>query len=157
MADDRSADRRTLADKLNHLFRTVRPRGGKEYSNNEVATAIGVSGTYIGQLKSGVRTNPTKSTIEGIAEFFGVDPAYFFDDSVADQIDANLELLVRLRDAGVTRAAARLVGLSPDMRELADTFLAQLETVQGLQTKATQQPGEEDVPPAGAAEPEAGR
>jgi transcriptional regulator with XRE-family HTH domain len=156
MADDRSTGRRTLADKLNHLFETVPAPNGGRFSNNEVANAIGVSGTYIGQLKSGKRNNPTKRHMEDIAEFFGVDPAYFFDDSVTDQIDANLALLVRLRDAGVTNLAARLVGLPSDMREVADTFLKQLEAVQGRRNKpTTQPPGEEEVPPAGTAEPEA--
>ena len=142
---------RTLAEKLHFLFRTVRSPEGREYSNNEVAAAVGVSGTYIGQLRKGLRDNPTKETIEGIARFFLVDPAYFFDDKVTDQWDKRLALLVRLRDAGATNVAARLVGLSPDMLDVADTFLKQLETVQGLRKEAADQPhGEEDTPPAGA-------
>jgi ESX-1-secreted protein regulator len=152
-----STPRRTLAQKLEHLFRTVHPRG-REYSNNEVADAVGVSGTYIGQLRKGLRDNPTKDTIEGIAEFFRVDPAYFFDDEVTDQWDKRLQLLVRLRDAGATNVAARLVGLPPDMLEVADTFLQQLEAVEGLRKEAAATPpGEHDTPPAGAGEPEGDR
>jgi transcriptional regulator with XRE-family HTH domain len=136
MAEDRSTGRRTLADKLNHLFKTVRGRDGEPYSNNEVATAIGVSGTFIGQLRNGKRDNPTKRVIEDLAEVFGVDPAYFFDDSVADQIDARLALLVRLRDAGVTNVAARLVGLSPGSLEAANSMLEQLRALEGLSDQA---------------------
>jgi ESX-1-secreted protein regulator len=160
MAEDSTAGstpRRTLAQKLEHLFRTVHPRG-REYSNNEVADAVGVSGTYIGQLRKGLRDNPTKDTIEGIAEFFRVDPAYFFDDDVTDQWDKRLQLLVRLRDAGATNVAARLVGLPPDMLEVADTFLQQLEAVEGLRKEAAgTPPDEQDTSPAGAGEPEGDR
>jgi transcriptional regulator with XRE-family HTH domain len=153
------AGRRTFADKLNHLFEVVRSRSGQEYSNNEVAAAVGVSGTYIGQLRKGVRDNPTKRHIEGIANFFGVDPAYFFEDDVTDRIDKRLALLVRLREAGATNVAARLVGLSPKMLEVADSFLEQLGAVEDLRKDTARQPppAEAAPPEAGAADPEAGR
>jgi transcriptional regulator with XRE-family HTH domain len=145
---DGSTERRTLADKLNHLFETVHPRGRAPYSNNEVAAAMGVSGTYIGQLRKGLRDNPTKRHIEGIAAFFGVDPAYFFDDEVTDRIDQRLALLVRLRDAGATNVAARLVGLSPGMLEVADSFLSHLREVEGLRD-GTSEEETGGPPPAG--------
>src|SRR5918912_4151596 len=110
----------TLADKLDRLFKTVRPRDGGEFTFEEVAEGIRrrggptISATYIWQLRKGLRDNPTKRHLEALADFFGVSPAYFFDDAAAERIDAELALLAALRDAPVRRLALRASGLSPD-------------------------------------------
>jgi transcriptional regulator with XRE-family HTH domain len=117
MAKARQPPRRTLAEKLDHLFAVVHPRRG-EYSYEEVATAIRdrggptISATYLWQLRKGLRDNPTKKHLEALAGFFGVSPAYFFDDEAAQRIDAELALLATLRDAGVRHVALRASGLS---------------------------------------------
>lgn len=150
---------RSLAQKLEHLFQTVHPPGRGPYSNNEVAAAVGdVSGTYIWQLRKGLRTNPTKRHIEALAEFFKVDPAYFFDDAEADKIDERLALLATLRDAGARKVAARLVGLSPGSLEVVSSMLAQLRGLEGLPDETTEQPpAEGDTPEADAGESEGAR
>jgi len=110
----------TLAEKLNHLFAAVHPAGRGPYSNEEVAAAIqdragpSISGTYIWLLRKGQRDNPTKKHLEALAEFFGVPPAYFFDDDTAAQLRAELDLLAALRDASVRDIALRAAELSPD-------------------------------------------
>ncbi len=96
---DQTAGGRKLADKLDHLFRSVHPRGRGEYTYAEVAKAIEdrggptVSATYIWQLRKGRRDNPTKRHLEALADFFGVRPAYFFDDAEAERTDARLREL----------------------------------------------------------------
>src|SRR3954454_4461418 len=111
--------KRDLAAKVDHLFRTVRPRGGGEYSFEDVAEAIRakggptISATYLWQLRKGKRDNPTKRHLEALAGFFGVPPAYFFDDASAERIHAELALLSVLRDAPVRQIALRATGLSP--------------------------------------------
>jgi transcriptional regulator with XRE-family HTH domain len=110
----------TLAEKLNHLFAAVHPAGRGPYSNEEVAAAIqdrggpSISGTYIWLLRKGQRDNPTKKHLEALADFFGVPPAYFFDDDTAAQLVAQLDLLAALRDASVREIALRMAELSPD-------------------------------------------
>src|SRR6266487_180714 len=107
---------RTLSDKLNHLFLTVHPAGRGPYSNEEVASAVRdtggptVSATYIWQLRKGLRDNPTKKHLEALADFFGVSPAYFFDDAESERIADRLALLAMLRDAGARQLAARAAG-----------------------------------------------
>jgi transcriptional regulator with XRE-family HTH domain len=91
----------TLADKINYLFATVRPRGvGKrEYSNEDVAVAIGrvsgvtISQSYIWQLRKGKKDNPTLKHLQALADFFGVPAAYFFDNEVADRVNVQLQAL----------------------------------------------------------------
>jgi len=85
MTDVGPARRRTLAEKIDRLFQTVHPADG-EYTHEEVASAIReaggptISGSYLWQLRKGVRDNPTMRHLEALSEFFGVPPAYFFDE-----------------------------------------------------------------------------
>ncbi|MGW4058133.1 helix-turn-helix domain-containing protein [Amycolatopsis sp. NPDC004747] len=129
---------RTLAAKIDHLFRTVRPRSGKEYSFEEVAEAIRgsdgatISATYLWQLRKGVRDNPTRRHLEALARFFGVPPAYFFDESTATQVDAELALLAALRDASVRQIALRASGLSPKTLNAITQLVESAREIEGL-------------------------
>ncbi len=122
------ADGPTLAQKLDRLFATVHPAGRGPYSNAEVAAALQreggptVSATYLWQLRKGLRDNPTKGHLEALARFFGVNPGYFFDDTSAEDIDAQLAVLAAVRDAGVRAIALRSAGLS-------ETSLAAIRTM----------------------------
>ena len=92
-----------------------------------------ISATYVWQLRKGLRDNPTKNHIEALAGFFGVPPAYFFDEDTAAQIDAELELLAAIRDANVRSLALRAQGLSP---ESLDTIAEMIERVRKLRRPA---------------------
>ncbi|MEV3860034.1 helix-turn-helix transcriptional regulator [Streptomyces sp. NPDC050095] len=92
----------SLADRLNHLFLTVRPEAGREFSNEHVAVSIRqrgvtISQSYIWQLRKGIKTNPTLKHLEALAEFFGVPVAYFVDDETSSRVEAQLELLAEAR------------------------------------------------------------
>jgi transcriptional regulator with XRE-family HTH domain len=127
----------TLADKINHLFDTVRRDDGTRYSNDEVAARLGaedggtkISGSYVWMLRNGKRDNPTKKHLEFLAKFFSVSPAYFFDDVQSEKIAEELQLLRALADSGVKQIATRLGGLSADnLTHIA----AIIETIRGIE------------------------
>jgi len=135
-----------LSKKLDHLFRTVRRPDGGEYSFEEVADGIRskggatITGVYVWQLRSGKRTNPTKTTLEALADFFGVSPAYFFDDDAAKRVDAQLELLSAMRDAHVSQIALRAFGLSENTLRSIAGIIENARQIEGL-------PGAESPPP----------
>lgn len=110
----------TLAAKIDALFRAVRRPNREQYSHEEVAKACreatgeSFSATYLWQLRTGRRDNPTKRHLEVLAQFFQVPVAYFFDDEQGAAITKELELLTALRDAGVRNIALRAVNLSPE-------------------------------------------
>ena len=119
--------RRTLAQRLDHLFNTVRRPDGQEYTNEFVANAVSAKGvtisqSYIWQLRKQKKDNPTLKHLQALADFFGVPPAYFFDDAVADRIDDRIEALrVERERLSETNGDARLMAmrageLSPDRR-----------------------------------------
>ncbi|MFG3288323.1 XRE family transcriptional regulator [Streptomyces sp. NPDC048179] len=110
----------SLADKIDALFRIVRRPNREQFSHEEVARACreatgeSFSATYLWQLRTGRRDNPTKRHLEALAQFFDVPVAYFFDDDQGAAIARELELLGALRDAGVRSVALRAVNLSPE-------------------------------------------
>lgn len=128
----------SFAERLDHLFRTVHPQGRGEYSYREVARGIEdhggprISASYIHALRSGAKDNPTMRAVEGLATFFGVPIAYFFDDSQAQRINDELELLTALRDAGVRQIALRAVGLPPEGLESIRQMVELARNVSGL-------------------------
>lgn len=120
MPDSEDLAGTTLAGKIDRLFRIVRRADREQYSHEEVARACreatgdSFSATYLWQLRTGRRDNPTKRHLEALAQFFQVPVAYFFDDGEGAQIAAELRLLGALRDAGVRSVALRAVNLSPE-------------------------------------------
>ncbi|RKT19157.1 helix-turn-helix protein [Streptomyces sp. 1114.5] len=120
MAPEPGAPAPTLAERIDRLFQTIRRPSHEPYSNEEVARACreasgeSFSATYLWQLRTGRRDNPTKRHLEALAQFFQVPPAYFFDDGLSEQIAEELALLGALRDAGVREVALRAVTLSPE-------------------------------------------
>jgi transcriptional regulator with XRE-family HTH domain len=115
-----SGHRRTLAERLEHLFQTVHEAGRREYTNEEVSAAIArdqgerISASYLWYLRTGQRDNPTFRHLNALATFFGVPAAYFFDDAKSEQVEAELALLAAMRDAGVRDVALRAAGLSSE-------------------------------------------
>jgi transcriptional regulator with XRE-family HTH domain len=114
----------SIAEKLDRLFRQASPAGrAAEPSYMAVAEAIradqgvSISHTYIWQLRTGKRDNPTVQHLTALARFFGVPVAYFLDDEQTRRVDGQLELLRTLRDAGVTEIALRAADVSPRGRD----------------------------------------
>jgi transcriptional regulator with XRE-family HTH domain len=138
---DGGTRQRSLAEKLDHLFETVHPARG-EYTHQQVADAIEdaggptISATYLWQLRNGKRDNPTMRHLEALSGFFGVPPTYFFDDDTAERIDAELELLVSLRDASVRQLALRASGLSEDSLGALVDMVERVRKLEGLPDEA---------------------
>jgi transcriptional regulator with XRE-family HTH domain len=132
----------SFAGKLNHLFETVHPAGRGPYSNEEVATLIRdqggptISATYIWLLRKGQRDNPTVKHVEALSGFFGVPPAYFFDDDTAAAVDAELEVLIAMKDLGVQKVALRAAGLSARSLESIAEIIDRVRELEGLQRQS---------------------
>lgn len=68
-------------------------------------------------LRMGVKDDPTKRHLEGLAGFSGVPPAYFLGQALAERDEAGPELLATLRDPQVRPLARWAAGLSPLARQ----------------------------------------
>jgi transcriptional regulator with XRE-family HTH domain len=142
MAEDPKSRGGRLAQRLDRLFRTVHSPGEKEYSNDTVAEAIRaagvprVSGSYLQQLRNGVKDNPSTRLLEALADFFGVKTKYFFEDEEEAQVDLGVAVLTRLLEVDAFDIAARLADLSADSRELVRQLVDHLAQLKGLPTAA---------------------
>jgi len=114
-----SSQGNVLADRLERLFETVHPADRGPYSLREAAAAINdtagetiISATYLSQLRSGQRTEPSHSRLVAIARFFGVGVDYFSDAIPAEDASRQAEVAAAMRNAGIRQLALRAHGLS---------------------------------------------
>jgi len=127
-----------LADKIDDLFRSTHPQDRGPYSVEEVAASLvkrggpTISGTYIWQLRTGKRDNPTKKHLEALAEFFDVPAAYFFDGSPPETLDAELDNLVAMRGSGSADIALRVSGLEASSMAVVRGLVDELRRAHGL-------------------------
>lgn len=114
-----AAEPSELSIKLNKLFDIMRRPTQPVLSNAAAAeairakTGVSISAAYLWQLRTGVKSNPTVAHLRAIARFFGVAPSYLIDPGIDPDIDAQLNLLEAMRDAGVRDLAVRASGLTP--------------------------------------------
>lgn len=137
-------ERPSLADKIERLFATMHPASRGPYSLQEVSDSIreqygvSISVNQLWELRRGKKTNPRKDQLEALARFFRVPITYFFDDKgISDEIDAELELLGAMRDAGVKNIALRATELTPEGRRI---IAAMIEEMRRLQVEAQPRP-----------------
>jgi transcriptional regulator with XRE-family HTH domain len=119
MPDDAPRPDGLLASRLDLLFRTVHPAGRGPYTPAEVAAVINasegaetISATYLWQLKTGRRDNPTYKHLIALARFFDVSPTFFFPDSETQRGEVPAEVKLALRDDSIRQIALRAAGLS---------------------------------------------
>ncbi|MEV4738744.1 helix-turn-helix domain-containing protein [Streptomyces sp. NPDC049555] len=132
---------KTFAELLEHLFQEIHPPGRGSYTNAEVAEAItkaaanggkGISASAIAQLRNGQKRNPMMSTIKALADFFGVEPGYFFDQAAKERTEAEIALVAAMRDQDVRRVALRAKGLSGNSLSMVTALIEQARSLEGL-------------------------
>lgn len=157
---DSTSRGRTLAEKLNYLFSMVTPEDkDREYSVREAAARMRELGTdispsHLSELRRGIKANPTLRTLKGLADFFQIPVTYFFDDgSVADEVAAELELRVAMRDAAVRDVAFRITGLPEQHRAAIYRLLTGVVHEYGYPTAGDGSPSATDRAAESPAEP----
>jgi transcriptional regulator with XRE-family HTH domain len=139
MAGKPHREKALLADRLDHLFRTVHPRDRGPYTPAEVAETINkaagekaISSTYVWQLRTGRRDNPTQRHLSALAAFFGVSPMYFFSNAEAARDAIPPELITALKDGGVREMALRAAGLSDRSLQAIRDMIESARAVEGM-------------------------
>lgn len=139
----------TFAERLTTARETIRRADGKMHTLEEIAEGVRTytgdtcSKQYIGDLLSGKYTAPTRTKIEGLANFFGLPPGYFFNDGLSAQMQEDLKLGAALREAGVRGLATRMLEVDPAKRE---TIIKMLNEIH--QTDDVAHTGDTDQKPA---------
>jgi transcriptional regulator with XRE-family HTH domain len=135
---EQRATPKTFAEKLQFLLDAVRHPSGREYNLTEIAEAINAQGQYqisrgyLSALKEGKKTTPSRQCVEAIASFFGVPPAYFYDEQTARWVEEEIRLVAALRNSPVRHISLEAFGLSESsLRVLAET-IRHLRRLEGL-------------------------
>jgi len=145
-SENAAAEPSELSIKLNKLFDIMHKASQPPLSNAAAAeaitekTGVSISAAYLWQLRNGMKTNPTVTHLRAIAQFFGVAPSYLVDPGIDPDIDAQLNLLEAMRDAGVRDLAMRASGLTP---QALNSLAAMVDHARQLeQLPPVQTPGE---------------
>lgn len=131
--EDGAGPQGNLAQKMTHLLSTVHPKGREPYSLREAAALINeaarddvISHSYLGQLRSGKRDNPTMRQLDVLSAFFGVPVSYFFDEEASQRGAEGVEMAIAIRDPDVRDLALSAAGLSAvslkALRSMTDTL-----------------------------------
>ncbi len=117
---------RTIAERLNWLFEQIKPgvdelspgdKPGREYTNQEIANKINddpsspttISRQQISKMRNGGAEDPRMGHCAALSRVFGVDPAFFVEDEIADGVRRDLAHILQLRELGVREVALRTV------------------------------------------------
>lgn len=135
----RDAAAGSFAERLQYLCQND-PRG--PLSDNQVAAMLVEAGlptasnTYVWQLRTGRRDNPTKRQIEGFATLFGVPVKYFYEEDTAGVVNKLLGMLNTVKHRGVTaeQLHKQLTALTQLLESgvTAEQVITQLETLHRL-------------------------
>ena len=119
-------DTNNFALRLKRLFREKTKPDGKPYSQAEVLEGLHgvVTRVYLWKLRNGRASNPSMQVVNGLADFFGVDPGYFFE---IDELQAGFLQNNLAREIGI-----RAVALKPQEQQM---VLFVIEAIQKSQKK----------------------
>jgi ESX-1-secreted protein regulator len=140
MGENSDAPKGLLASRLEHLFQTTRGDDGQPLSAADVAAAINaaagghvIGATYVWQLKTGRRANPTYKHLLALSRFFGVPPTYFFDEADLERGATPPDVAAALRDDDVREIALRAAGLSERTLKALRAMIDSARTMEGVQ------------------------
>lgn len=110
----------SFAARLNHLFEEKRKPNGDRYSKKEVIeSSPALSRVILWRLETGQSLKPSYEVVKALADFFGVQPGYFFESSEtndettkADPQEEALESV--LRNYGLSREELKAILLMID-------------------------------------------
>jgi transcriptional regulator with XRE-family HTH domain len=116
----------SIAAKLSQLFDEHRKPDGRPFTNTDIIRALGrggharISPSYLSELRTGKKGNPSIWTVKALADFFGEPLDYFVRDrSVPTEPPKTLpaaatlsEQIDPLRDEAARRIVARALALS---------------------------------------------
>lgn len=122
---------RTLAEKLNHLVDVVHPPDRGPFTLEELVAGIRASGGSVSRanlnsLRLGRRDNPSRSTLEDLARFFGVSVSYLVDDPHPEVTPDEHELLLIIRRAEIHGLIREIGRLRPETRQALDRVVVNL-------------------------------
>lgn len=126
-----------FAARLDDLFSRPREPGWAPPTNRAVAIALtargyAVSAPYLSQLRSGQRANPSPRIVAALADFFGVDPGYFYGPAAGEPAPQDLVLVSWLRGEPMRTLLTHAYHVPAESLDLLLRFTEILRASEGL-------------------------
>ncbi|MEU6559610.1 hypothetical protein [Nocardia nova] len=125
-----------FADRLNEVVSGWEQAHGTRMSNRALAfrvTQAGhpVSATYLSQLRSGNRENPSPALVETVARVLAVELALFNDGGRDDPVPGDEVIAAAVDDPALRRLLSTVAGLSSSSVELLSDMAGRLRVAEG--------------------------
>ncbi|NKY42937.1 hypothetical protein [Nocardia cerradoensis] len=133
-----------FADRFNNVISQWEQVHGTRMTNRALAfrvTQAGhpVSATYLSQLRSGNRDNPSQALVETVARVLAVESTRFNDGGPGDPAPGDDLVSSALDDPALRRLLTTAAGLSASSIELLSDVAAKLRLAEGLAPGTTAQ------------------
>ncbi|MFF0497487.1 transcriptional regulator [Nocardia aobensis] len=133
-----------FADRFNHVISHWEQVHGTRMTNRALAfrvTQAGhpVSATYLSQLRSGNRDNPSQALVETVARVLAVESTRFNDGGPGDPAPGDDLVSAAVDDPALRRLLTTAAGLSASSIELLSDVAAKLRLAEGLVPGTTAQ------------------
>ncbi|PSR69540.1 hypothetical protein C8258_00030 [Nocardia sp. MDA0666] len=133
-----------FADRFNHVISQWEQVHGTRMTNRALAfrvTQAGhpVSATYLSQLRSGNRDNPSQALVETVARVLAVESTRFNDGGPGDPAPGDDLVSSTVDDPALRRLLTTAAGLSASSIELLSDVAAKLRLAEGLAPGTTAQ------------------
>lgn len=126
-----------VAQRLDLLFAMAKEKAGRKLAAAAVAEGINAAAgekvidqTYIWQLRTGRKDNPSYNVLIQLAQYFGVSPMFFFPDDSGLAVGANLQ--AALSDERVRDLALVATGLSDPSIDAITVMAKHVRALEGL-------------------------
>lgn len=133
-----------FADRFNEVVSQWEQAHGIRMTNRALAfrvTQAGhpVSATYLSQLRSGNRDNPSRALVETVARVLAVELTRFNDGGPGDPVPGDDLVSAAVDDPALRRLLTTAAGLSASSIELLSDLAAKLRLAEGLAPGTTAQ------------------
>ncbi|WP_227982110.1 hypothetical protein [Nocardia spumae] len=126
-----------FADRFNEVVSQWEQVNGARMSNRALAFRVTQSGhpvsaTYLSQLRSGNRDNPSPALVEAVARALAVELTQFNDRGQRDPVPGDETLSAAVADPALRRLLTAAAGLSWASVELLSDMARKLRLAEGL-------------------------
>ena len=136
----------TFADRLNQLLEQRAAHTGVTMSLSQFAadlqarTGVTLSKAYVAALRKGQAPEPRLDVVRGLAQYFGVQPAYFLDGATDSPESLPPDLATAMQRSGVRQIGLRAAGLSDESLRHLIGIVDNIRALEGLPPHPTSDP-----------------
>lgn len=134
---DGTGEKPFVAQRLDLLFEIAKEKAGRKLAAGTVADGINaeagekvIDQTYVWQLRTGRKDNPSYNVLVQLARYFGVSPMFFFPDDLEQAVGPDLQ--AALSDERIRDLVLSATGLSDQSVDALIAMTKHVRTLEGL-------------------------